>query len=117
MINKSADFPQRASPLVEDLRLFLFSASHHILNGPQERHAIAGGFLFADAGDVQKLIHAQGLALDHLAEGRVAEHHVGRNILLRCKTLAEGVERGQQLLVCLAEVAADSSTRLSIWIR
>ena len=90
---------------MEDLRLFLFSAPHHILNGPQERHAIAGGFLFADAGDVQKLIHAQGLALDHLAEGRVAEHHVGRNILLRCKTLAEGVERGQQLLVGLAEVA------------
>ena len=26
---------------MEDLRLFLFSASHHILNGPQERHAIA----------------------------------------------------------------------------
>ena len=95
---------------MEDLRLFLFSASHHILNGPQERHAIAGGFLFADAGDVQKLIHAQGLALDHFAEGSVAEHHVGRNILLRRKTLAEGVERGQQLLVCLAEVAADSST-------
>lgn len=65
--------------------------------------------LLADAGDVQKFVHAQRLALDHLPEGGVAEHHISRDVLLCSETLAQSVERRQKLFVGPTEVGVGGS--------
>ena len=82
----------------------------HLLDDPQEGHAIPRRLLLADAGDVQEFVYAQRLALDHLPEGGVAEHHISRDILLCSETLAQSVERRQKLFVGLTEVGVGGST-------
>ena len=67
--------------------LFL-AAADGLLDGGEEDRAIAGGFLLAHAGDVEQLVGAERLFLYHLPEGGIAEHEIGRDLLLAGQPLA-----------------------------
>ena len=87
--------------------LFPFSlpAAHGVLDDAQKGVAVAGGFLFTHAADVQQLVDAHGLFLRHLPQGSIVEHHEGGQVLLARKALAHRVQGVEQLFVRFAQAA------------
>ena len=84
---------------------FSFPAAHGVLDDAQKSVAVAGGFLFAHAADVQQFVDAHGLFLCHLPQGGVVEHHKGGQVLLARKALAHRIQGVEQLFVRLVQAA------------